>query len=222
MPRSATLPAPAPHAALARSAGLAYLVIILAGVSAEMILRAPLAAVADGSAMARAVLDHLGAFRLSLAADVVMIAADIALALLLFVLLRPAGRDLALAALVLRLMQAAIIAASLVLLSTVPGLAVAGETALVAAFVEAHATGYDIGLIFFGLNSLVMAKLLAASGGVPRWISAGIGLSGLVYLAGSTIRLTAPALSAAFEPAYILPLVAESALCLWLLIRARV
>lgn len=203
---------------LARAAGLAYLVIIFTGVTSDLILRAPLADAVDVAATLLAMPE---AFRLSLLFDALMIAADVTLALLFYVLLRAYGRDLALAVLVLRLMQAALIAASLVLLTTLPGLAEAGEGGLARVFLELHATGYDVGLLFFGMNSLLMWRLLARSA-APGWIAAGIGLSGLVYLAGSTLRLVAPELLVAFEPAYVLPLAAESSLCLWLLIRAKV
>lgn len=205
-------------AALARFAGVAYLVIIFTGVTADLILRAPLAGAADVAATLLAMPD---AFRLSLLFDALMIAADVTLALLFYVLLRAYGRDLALAVLVLRLMQAALIAASLVLLTTLPGLAAAGEGELARVFLELHATGYDVGLLFFGMNSLLMWRLLARSA-VPGWIAVAIGLSGVVYLAGSTLRLVAPELLVTFEPAYVVPLVAETSLCLWLLIRAKV
>ena len=107
-------------------------------------------------------------------------------------------------------------------LSAVPGLVAAGEAELALVFTGLHASGYDIGLLFFGINSLAMAVLLWKSGGTPRIIAGGIGAAGIVYLTGSTIRLIAPDLAAGFAPAYALPLLAESALCLWLLIRARV
>ncbi|MCG6883650.1 MAG: DUF4386 domain-containing protein [Silicimonas sp.] len=206
---------------LARSAGLAYLVIIVAGISAELALRAPLRALGP-EALTSTLVTTPGLFRISLLADLVMISADIALAILFFLLLKPVGPHLSLAVLVLRLMQAAIIAASLIPLTALPDLAAAGEGELAATVLDMHATGYDVGLFFFGLNSVLMWRLLRLSGGVPGLIAAGIGLAGLVYLTGSIIRLAAPEAVPAFEPAYLLPLVAETALCLWLLVKARI
>jgi hypothetical protein len=54
--------------------------------------------------------------RLSIAADAIMAMSDAALAVLLFFILRAYGPGLALAAMVFRLMQGAVIAASLLLL----------------------------------------------------------------------------------------------------------
>jgi hypothetical protein len=42
-------------------------------------------------------------------------------------------------------------------------------------------------------------------------------LSGLVYMTGSALRLADPTIAEAFAPAYGVPVLAESAFCLWLL-----
>ncbi len=206
----------------ARLAGLAYLVIILCGVWAEGVARPGLIIAGDAVETSAAVLGSLVMFRASLVADTVMALADVTLAVLLFRLLWNAGPGLALAALAFRLVQATLIGASLIALALVPDLAEAGQADLALMMTALHGTGYDIGLIFFGVNCLLMAVLLRRSGGVPGAIAYGIGAAGLVYLAGSYLRLIAPDLYPAFEPAYAVPLLAESAFCLWLLIRGRV
>lgn len=206
----------------ARLAGLLYLVVIVCGLAGELALRGPLIDPASAEATGAAVRAGDWLLRLSVAADSVMALADVGLAVLFYVLLRTVEPTLALAAAALRLVQAAVIGASLVLLSGVPDLAAAGEDALALTFARLHATGYDIGLIFFGVNALVMARLLQMSGGVPRLLCAGIGAAGAVYLTGSFIRLLAPDWTAAFAPAYAVPLLAESGFCLWLLWRARI
>ena len=85
---------------------------------------------------------------------------------------------------------------------------------------ELHAIGYDVGLILFAVNSVLMSVLLWRSD-VPKVIAVGIAASGLVYATGSLTRLVAPDWVVVMEPAYLIPMIAESALCLWLLIRAR-
>lgn len=205
----------------ARLAGLAYLVIIAAGVTADLILRAPFKT-ADASELAVLFSTRETAFRLSLVADMTMIAADIALAGLFYVLLRAANQMLALSVLILRLVQAAIIATSVVLLAGVPGLIATEQADLASVMIQLHGIGYDVGLFFFGFNSLLMWRLLRLSGGVPAMLATGIGLSGLVYISGSLLRLTMPEALPMFEVAYLLPLVAETSFCLWLLTKARV
>ncbi|WP_425098901.1 DUF4386 domain-containing protein [Tropicibacter sp. S64] len=204
-----------PAFALPRTAGALYVLIILCGLSAELLLRGPILGSAETLAA------HLPTFRLSLLADLAMILADVALALIFFTLLRPVSEPLARAAMVLRLMQAALIAMGLVLLAGVPlALETQPDTAML--LTRMHGIGYDIGLIFFGLNSLIMAWLLCKAAGVPQVILAGIGLSGLVYIAGGLTRLAAPALTEPMQIAYVIPMLSESALALWLLIAGRI
>ena len=204
-----------------RLAGLLYLVIILCGLMAELLLRAPLIK-ETAEETARSIAAALPAFRASLGADLLMVAADVALALLFYELLRHVSAPLARAALVLRLVQAVLIAAGLVRLAAVPGMIAAGEAALAHQMISLHAIGYDVGLIFFGGNALVMVTLLAKSGGVPRVILVGLALSGLVYIAGRLARLLAPGLIPVIQPAYLVPMLSETAFCLWLLVRARI
>lgn len=204
-----------------RVAGLLYLVIILCGLSAEIALRGPLLS-GGPDQIAAAVGAAPGQFRLALLADLVMLGADIALALVFYALLRGVSAPMALAAMVLRLMQAVLIAAALVLLSALPFALEAGEARTAALLAHLHANGYDVGLILFGGNSLIMAWLLTRSGGVPRLIATGIGLSGLVYITGGVARLAAPGALEVIQYAYVLPILAESALCLWLLITGRI
>ena len=219
---SAAAPSGAPETPpLARLAGLSYLVIILCGVWAEGIARPSLISPGDAAATAEGITANLPLFRASLGADLAMGLADVALAVFFFLLLRPFGPGLALFAMTFRLIQAALIGASLVLLAGVPAALEAGmpDTALL--LTALHGTGYDIGLVFFGVNCLLMAVLLTRAG-LPRALALGIGAAGLVYLTGSAARLFAPDLHPVIQPAYLVPLLAESALCLWLLIRGRI
>jgi hypothetical protein len=206
---------PAPTLPMFRLAGFLYLVIIVFGISSEVLLRGPILASGDAEAVAAAIAATPGSLRLSIAADAVMAMADAGLAVLLFLILRPMGAGLALAAMVFRLMQGAVIAASLMLLLAAlrPDLA---PQAL--ALIEMHGAGYDLGLAFFGANSVLTGILLCRLGGLARVLAAGIMLSGVVYLTGSALRLAEPSLALAFAPAYGVPVLAESAFCLWLLL----
>lgn len=203
---------------LVRVAGILYLAIILCGLTAELVLRGPLLQ-GTPDQIAEALSANIGQLRLSLVADVVMLLADVALALVFFVLLRHMSEPLALAAMVFRLGQAVLIGASLMALASAPSL-LADAPRVAVHMTDLHAIGYDVGLILFAVNSVIMSVLLWRSQ-VPKVIAGGIAASGLVYAAGSLTRLVAPDWVAAVEPAYVIPMIAESALCLWLLIRAR-
>jgi hypothetical protein len=209
-----------PNSSLVRAAGALYAIIIICGLTAELLLRGPaLASLATSTDQPPVTAS--AALRLSLLADLVMLLADIALALVFFRLLRPVSEGLALAAMVLRLGQALLIANSLTALAAAPALLAEGATTEALRMAALHATGYDVGLILFGANSLLMALLLCRAGGVPHTLVAGIALSGLVYVAGSLVHLLDPAHSPLIAPAYLLPMLAETALCLWLLVAAR-
>ncbi len=217
---TATSPLRLPKPTLPRIAGLLYLVIIVAGIWSEVFARGALVTT-DAFATAANITDQMPLFRLSLLADVVMILADIALALVFLSIFRVTAPGLAIAAMTFRLAQAATIAASLVLLATVPWLLQNGRAEDAQLMIEAHGLGYDIGLIFFAVNSMIMSALLLHSR-APVILAVGVAAAGLVYLAGSLSLLLAPELNALMQPAYLVPFLAETGLCLWLLVRGRV
>ncbi|TFL16200.1 DUF4386 domain-containing protein [Jannaschia formosa] len=208
----------------ARLAGLLYLIIIIAGLGAELGLRGPLIDLGDADGTAGAILSAPGKFRLALAADIVMALSDAALAILLYLVFRPVSPGLALSAMVFRLIQTVLIAASLMALLTAWLLLtraayLADAPALALVFLDLHAHGYDLGLVFFGVNSLIMGLLVWHSGLFAKVFGAGLALAGLVYLTGSGLRFLAPEWSAAFAPAYGLTILAEAAFCLRLLLQ---
>ena len=207
------------HRALLLPAGIAYAVIIIAGIWSEGFVRTALTVPGDAAATSAAILADEALFRLSMAADMVMALCDVALAVLLYVILRPYGAVLALLAMALRLVQAAIIGANLVnqqaVLLALDGSS-GGET-LALMHLQMQSVGYDLGLVFFGAASLVLAVLILRSGWIPRPLGWLIGAAGLVYLAGSFLRILAPHLTDAFSYAYIIPVMAETGFAIWLL-----
>lgn len=208
----------------ARLAGLLYLVIIVAGLGAELGLRGSLIDLEDADGTAAAILAEPVRFRLAIAADLLMALSDAGLAILLFLVFRAVAQGLALSAMVFRLIQTVLIAVSLMALQTAwlflkntDGLADAPALALV--FLEMHAYGYDLGLVFFGVNSLLMGVLVWRSEVFAKLFGAGLAIAGLVYLVGSGLRFFAPELAPIFAPAYALTILAETAFCLRLLLQ---
>ncbi len=214
---------------IARVTGLAYLGIIVAGIAAEFGVRAALVDPDDAAATARNIADSPGLFGFGIAADVVMIALDVTVAVGLYRLLRLVDRRRALAASALRLAQGAVLAVNLLALvraldlarravspdgTILPGLA---QEALDA--VERHALGYDVGLIAFGLSCLVLGRVLFAHCLVSRPLALGMLTTGGVYLAGSFAAVFAPGMSAVVDPFYVIALVTETAFALRLLVK---
>lgn len=214
-----------------RAAGLLYLVIIVCGISAEVLLRGPLVDLANAGATALAIREASSQFQLAIAADVIMAMADAGLAVLLFVLFRPVAPTLALAAMIFRLVQSVMIGANLMNMQAawllisggqdIGALAPGQPEAIANLFLNMHAHGYDLGLVFFGLNSLMTGLLIWRSGFVPKLLGGAIAAAGGVYLVGSTLRFFAPVAFEAFAPAYGITILAEGAFCLWLLFGGR-
>lgn len=212
---------------LTRLAGVLYLVIIVLGISSEVLVRGRLVVPGDAAATAANLVASSGLYRAGFFADTIMCLSDVALAVLLYVLLRPVHRTLALVALFFRLTQTAILSGAL-LLAYAPLLLLEGGGGAAADpatqaqalfFVELHAHGYDLALAFFGVHCLLLGALIARSGFLPRPLGWLVVAAGCVYLAGAVIRFCKLATGGAFAPAYAICLAAELALGLWLLIR---
>lgn len=198
------------------AAGLLYLVIILCGVWSEGIARAALITPGAPEATAGAIAAAPVLWALSIAADLTMLLADVAIAATFLRIFAATAPLLAPLAFALRLVQAALIGAALLPLTLAPTL----SPAMLGHAIALHGLGYDLGLIFFAVNCAVMAVMLCRAGLAGRLLPLALAGSGAVYLAGSLTALFAPTLNAAMQPAYALPLLAETAFCLWLILRA--
>jgi hypothetical protein len=115
------------------------------GLVSEVLLRGPvLAGGADGLSLASAL-----PLRQSLVADTLMVMADLGVAVLLYRLLKPYGKSLALAALLFRTAQAMVISANLLFQVRAVQLLEAGAPAPeVIGVLGVQAIGYDLGSPF--------------------------------------------------------------------------
>lgn len=213
----------------ARAAGVLYLVIIVLGLFSEMFVRSSLVAPGDAAETASKILASEGLFRAGFVADSFMFLSDVALAVLLFVLLKPVSNTLALIALLFRLTQSAVIALNLLnyyaaaLILKSAGYAAAFEDAqrhaLSSLFLDLHSHGYDLGLILFGVHCLILGYLIAKSLYLPRALGYLVMAAGVTYLVGSYTRFLLPDFVGVVSPIYLIAIVSELSLCLWLLIK---
>ena len=207
-----------PATTVFRASGALYLLIIVTGLTGELLLRGPLLG-ASPTETARLVAAGQTPLRLSILADAVMVAADVALAILLFTILAAAGRILATLAAAFRLIQAAILGAGLTTLFSALVWTETGQPDLVHGALVLHAAGYDLGLIFFGISSVLTGLLLLRHPDFPAWLGRLLMAAGAVYRAGSTLRILAPDAYAVLQPAYIVAVIAETAFAVTLLAR---
>lgn len=153
---------------------------------------------------------------------------DVAVALILYELLKPVSRRLASLASVFRVTFAAIASANLfnhfvplVLLSDpVDHRAFTPDQlqALGTLFFRLRTFGFDVALVFFGLHCLLIGYLLFRSTFFPRILGAGMVAAGAGYLANMLVTAIPPALAAQLFPYVLLPAgIAEIAVTAWLL-----
>lgn len=199
------------------------------GIYSELFVRSTLIVSGNAPATAGNILASDGLYRSGFLADSVMLLSDVAIAVLFYCLLRPVNPMLALMAAAFRLTQAAVLGfnllnyhAALLLLGGAE-YAMAFEKgqrhALAMLFLDLHSHGYDLGLLFFAFSSLVLGYLVARAKYFPAILGYGLMAAAVVYMAGGFTRFLWPDYVALMAPAYVVPLVAESTFCLWLLLK---
>ena len=213
----------------ARLAGVLYLVIIVFGIFGEVGIRSTLVVPGDPVATAGNLTSSEGLFRLGFFADSLMILCDIALAVLLYVLLAPVHKVVALMAMCFRLAQSAVLALNLLhyhaAILTLQGAGYSSvfegtdAAALASFFLDLHAHGYDLGLLLFGVHCLLLGYLIVRSRYLPRLLGFLASAAGAAYLVGSYTRFLFPAHVEAVSPIYAVAIVSEVSLCLWLLVK---
>jgi hypothetical protein len=156
---------------------------------------------------------------------------DVALALVLYVLLRPVSRELALLAAFFRLTFVAMYAvtklfeiAALVALkgsSHLQGLGASQLQDLAYVSLRVHSLGYGASLLFFGICCILFGHLIHRSGYLPRILGILLAVAGYGYVVFSVAQLLSPAFAGRVLFPWVIPIafVAETGLGLWLLVK---
>lgn len=209
----------------AKTAGGLYLLVIVAGVFAEMIVRSSLIVRTDAAATMVNIMASEQLFRLGAVADLVAAFAYLAVTFLLFLLLRRVSEALALVSLVLGTAGSIVMAANLVhlfapLIALKLGGDVSGPLQLQAlASLRLHSVGCGLSIIFFGAHLLTLGVLILWSGFMPRLLGYLLVIAGPSWLIYTLTQFLAPAVTADMFPFVpLLSLIGEGALALWLLL----
>jgi hypothetical protein len=215
---------------LARIGGIFYLLIIIAGICSELLARKGIIVPGDAAATATRLASSQLLWRMGIASDILMHIFDIPLMVILYILLRPVNKDLALMEVFFKLAQSAILVATKLNLFT--PLYLTGDAHYLQAFtleqrqalsymsILSDEQGFSVGLIFFGFGSLVLGYLVYKSGYLPRFIGILMAIAGMCYLVNSFALILSPKLSAMLFPAILLPsFIAELILCTRLLFK---
>ena len=211
----------------ARIAGVLLLLSIVAGGFGEMYVPSQLIVSADASATARNITASGSLFRMGFAGYLVEAVCDIALTLIMYVLLRPVHKDLALLAAFFRLVSTAVFAvaelfyfaATLVLGGADYLKTFSADQLNTLALLSLKLYGYGGGIfmVFYGVASIVLGYLMYRSGYLPKPLGALLVLGGIGFVTRNFVLVLAPAHASS---ALLLPtIIAMLLLALWLLVR---
>jgi hypothetical protein len=214
----------------ARIGGILYLILILVGMFAVLFVRDNLIVSADPTATANNIMASQFLWRTGIVADLIMHVLDIPIMLVIYTLLKPVNKNLALLALLFNLIQTGVLVANklnlvaaLLPLESVDYLKAVEPYRLHAQVylsLKLHDIGFGIGLIFFGFTCLVNGYLIFRSGYLPKAIGVLIQIAGLCYLTNSFGLLLVPKFANIIFPAIMMPcFVAELSFCLWLIVK---
>lgn len=214
----------------ARIGGVLYLIIIVAGLIGELFVRGSLVAPGDAAATAAHILASRYEWRAGVAGDLVMHVCDVGLMLVFYVLLRPVNRNLARLAVLFNLVQTSVLVANS--LNLVLPLLLLGDASYLTAFtpdqlqalsyvaIRTHDYGFAFGLIFFGVECVVVGYLIVRSTYLPSSLGVLLQIAGVCYVINSfALVLYPPAASRLFPLILLPPFVAELSLAVWLLVK---
>lgn len=197
----------------ARTAGVAYLVTIAAGLFAEVYVRA---SVRTGDAVTTG--ERLGALerlhRLGVLGDGVMLVSYIIVTAMLYRLFKPVSATASFLAALFSLTGIALLAASMTILL----LPTQMDATLVAHdSLRAHAAAYSLTGLYFGPYCAVIGWLVLRSGWMPAWIGWLMLAAGAAFALDASVTLAAPSLARRIpQGVMLISLLAEGSLALWL------
>jgi hypothetical protein len=187
--------------AYARTTGLLYLVIAVAGGFAILYVPSRLDTGDPATTFAN-IAAQRGLFHAGLLGDLTMMTAEMFVSVMLFFLFRPVNATLSLVAALSRLMMVAVMATMLFFHAA--ALALADGTVPLSTFSEAqrvelaylmrhvHDAGVWVWQVFFFLHLVILGTLVLQSGLFPRLIGAGLILGGAGYLVDSVQMVAFP------------------------------
>ena len=214
----------------ARLAGVLYLMITLAAIVAHQYVPSNLIVQGDAAATTNNIRSSEELLRVgAVGSELIILLSEIILSVLLYVLLKPVNKTLALLAAVSRLVMTTIHGINLLnyyfVLMLVGGsgyLSVFDPeqiSGLVMLFLDAHSYGFTIGIAFLTLHVFILGYLIYQSGYFPKLLGVLFFAAGFGYLIDSFALLLSP--NYATTPVFLaIPIaIAELAFPLWLLIK---
>ncbi len=215
---------------LTRVAGALYLAIFVLYPLATMV-RSTLVVPGDAATTAQNIAARDGLFRWGMAGEATIFLIEIALAGVLYVMLRPVSRSMSLAAALARAAEGVVMAAGNLVTSIMTLVLVSGagyltafdteqRDALALAFQEANDSVILLWGLFFALHLVLLGALVYRSGFFPKLAGALLMLAGLGYFAQSYGTFVAPGLADVLSTVVlVLAVPGELVFSIWLLVK---
>lgn len=213
-----------PNRNLARVAGVFYLIMIICGMAAQLI-RGSLIVPGNGVATVSNIMASGSLFRVAFISDLLMATVFLLFAWVLYVLLKPVNKNVALLFVLLATASVAILSlnllnqfAILILLSDAGFLAAFGAVqlnAIVMLFADLQYYGYYIAQISFGMWLVPLGYLVTKSGFLPRILGILLIIAAFGHMSGSFAAFLLPG----FESFADLAAALEIPFGLWLLVK---
>ena len=211
----------------ARTAGVLFLLTIVAGGFGELYVPSKLIVSADATATANNIHAFDSLFRLGFAVYLVEAVCDIALALIFYVLLRPVHKYLALLAAFFGLVSTALFgvaelfyfAASLILggAAYLKTFSPDQLNSLALLSLKLYGRAGGIFMVFYGIASLLRGYLIFRSGYLPKFLGVLLALAGLGFVTNNFALVLAPAYASSI---LLLPMfLAAVSLTVWFLVK---
>jgi hypothetical protein len=214
----------------AKTAGLLYLITIVAGGFAEAIVREGLTVQGNAAATAKNILASELMYRFGFIADFICLVCSIFLSLIFYILFKPVNRQLSLLALLFSTVATAVMAVNL-LHQQAPLLLLHNSSYLKAFTMEQLQTqslfylnlqsqGYNISLLLFAFYFPIIGRLVYTSNFLPRILGVIYSIAGLGYFINSLAWFLFPHYAAWLFPYVLLPaFIGETSMSFYLLIK---
>jgi len=211
----------------ARVAGVLFLLSMVGGFFGELYAPSRLIVSADAAATAKNIVVSNWLFRVGFASYLVEAVCDIALSLIIYVLLRPVQKNLALLAAFFGLVSTAVFAVA-ELFYFAPSLILGGAdylksfspdqlNALALLSLKMYGLGGGIFMAFYGFATGVRGDLIYRSGYLPKTLGVLMALAGLGFITNNFVLVLSPAYA---SDLLLLPMfLAGVSMTVWLLVK---
>ncbi|HJP86095.1 MAG TPA: DUF4386 domain-containing protein [Gemmatimonadaceae bacterium] len=211
----------------ARMAGALWLAVIV--ISTLAVFGPAIIVAGDAAATAKNILGAELAFRLGVVEEFVGGACYVGVTVLLYQLLKPVSRNLALFSAACGVIGITVGAGLTVRDLGIVSILRAAEAApsdasqlqtVARAAIMAFGLGFKVSMVYFGLQCATVGYLIARSGFIPRVVGILLGVGGSFYVISSLTYLISPALGSVLSPIVIpVAFLGEGSTTLWLLLK---